>query len=374
MKLEVTASLADVDSSAWNSLTDGNPFLRHEFLHALHESGSACPKSGWMPQYLLLHEDDKLIGAMPLYLKQHSYGEYVFDWAWADAYHRHGLNYYPKLLCAVPFTPVVGPRLLAHSPAHREALILGALDLARKTGASSLHVLFPREEDLHCLAQHALLQRQGRQFHWANAGYSCFEEFLAQLSHDKRKKISQERRKSRENGISFDWREGSAITDEDWQFFHRCYRQTYREHQSSPYLNLDFFRRVGSQMAEHFVLVRALRDNQPIAGSLLVRSASRLYGRHWGALEHHPMLHFETCYYQGIEYAIANGIEIFEGGAQGEHKMARGLLPVATRSAHWLAHPEFAAAVENFIDRESSMMSDYDRALEARTPFKNKTA
>lgn len=373
MKLEVTASLTDIDPTTWNSLIDGHPFLRHEFLHALHESGSACPKSGWTPQYLLLQEDGALVGAMPLYLKQHSYGEYVFDWAWADAYHRHGLNYYPKLLCAVPFTPVVGPRLLAHSPAHRKALILGALDFARKSDVSSLHVLFPREEDLHCLAQERLMQRQGRQFHWTNTGYSCFEDFLAQLSHDKRKKINQERRKSRENGISFDWREGSAISEADWQFFHRCYRQTYREHQSSPYLNLDFFRRVGSQMAEHFVLVRALRDGQPIACSLLVRDATRLYGRHWGALEHHPMLHFETCYYQGIEYAIANGIQVFEGGAQGEHKMARGLLPVATQSAHWLAHPEFAAAVENFIDRESTTMRDYDRTLEARTPFKNKT-
>lgn len=371
MKLQVTSSLADVPPADWNRLAGDDPFLQHAFLHALHETGCACPETGWAPQYLLLNDDDGLAGAMPLYLKSHSYGEYVFDWAWADAYHRHGLEYYPKLLCAIPFTPVVGPRLLAQKTEYKKQLIAGALELARRSKAGSLHVLFPSAADLACLGSEGLLLRQGRQFHWQNESYSDFDDFLSRLSHDKRKKIRQERRRVRNAGIRFRWLEGAEITDEDWRFFSRCYSQTYHEHHSSPYLNLAFFRSVGASLPEQFVLVRAERDAKPVAASLLVRNSSRLYGRHWGALEHHPALHFEACYYQGIEYAIARGLQVFEGGAQGEHKMARGLLPVTTQSAHWLAHPEFAAAVENFLDRESAMMEEHGRELAARTPFKS---
>jgi predicted N-acyltransferase len=371
VKLHVATSLADVDPLAWNRLAGDDPFLQHAFLHALHDTGCACPDTGWTPQYLLLHDAGALAGAMPLYLKTHSYGEYVFDWAWADAYQRHGLAYYPKLLGAIPFTPVVGRRILAGEAAHRDILIAGALELAGHGGISSLHVLFPPDADLADLGRHGLMLRRGLQFHWRNDNYTGFEQFLAQLSHDKRKKIRQERRKVHEAGISFDWLEGTAIGDADWQFFHRCYRQTYREHHSSPYLNLDFFRRVGAAQPGNFVLVRALRDGRPVAASLLVRNTTRLYGRHWGAIEHHPLLHFETCYYQAIEYAIARGLQVFEGGAQGEHKMARGLLPVTTQSAHWLAHPEFAAAVEKYLDRESALMDEHGRALTARNPFKS---
>ena len=371
MNLHVATSLANVDPLAWNKLAGDDPFLQHAFLHALHDTGCACPETGWTPQYLLLHQDGTLAGALPLYLKEHSYGEYVFDWAWADAYQRHGLTYYPKLLSAIPFTPVVGMRVLAREPAHRDALITGALQFAERSGISSLHILFPTDSDLGDLARHGLMLRQGVQFHWSNNSYADFEQFLAQLSHDKRKKIRQERRKVRETGIAFDWLEGPAITDEDWRFFHRCYRQTYREHHSSPYLNLEFFSRIGAAMPENFVLVRALRENKPVAASLLVRNASRLYGRHWGAIEHHPLLHFEACYYQAIEYAIARGLQIFEGGAQGEHKIARGLLPVKTQSAHWLAHPEFAAAVEKFLDRETALIDEHSRTLAARNPFKS---
>lgn len=371
MKLHVATSLADVDAQAWNRLAGDDPFLQHAFLHALHDAGCACPDTGWTPQYLLLHDDGALAGALPLYLKEHSYGEYVFDWAWADAYQRHGLTYYPKLLSAIPFTPVVGARILAREPAHRDRLITGALELAERTGISSLHILFPADTDLADFARHGLMLRQGLQFHWRNDNYADFEHFLAQLSHDKRKKIRQERRKVNEAGISFDWLEGPAISDADWQFFHRCYRQTYREHHSSPYLNLDFFRRIGAAQPGNFVLVRALREGRPVAASLLVRNATRLYGRHWGAIEHHPLLHFEACYYQAIEYAIARGLQVFEGGAQGEHKIARGLLPVTTQSAHWLAHPEFAAAVGKYLDRESALMDEHGRALAARNPFKS---
>jgi len=355
LKLHVASSLADVAPEAWNRLAGDDPFLQYAFLHALHDTGCACPDTGWAPQYLLLHENSTLVGAMPLYLKGHSYGEYVFDWAWADAYQRHGIEYYPKLLSAIPFTPVVGARLLALKPEYRDQLIAGALELARRTKTTSLHVLFPAPAD---------------QFHWTNQHYTDFDNFLAQLSHDKRKKIRQERRKVRDAGITFGWLEGTAISDDDWRFFARCYGQTYREHHSSPYLNLDFFRRIGAAMPGNLVLVRAERDGKAIAASLLVRNGTRLYGRHWGALEHHPALHFEACYYQGIEYAITRGLQVFEGGAQGEHKMARGLLPVTTQSAHWLAHPEFAAAIENFLGRETALMEEHDHELAARSPFK----
>lgn len=367
----MATSLSDVDPGEWDRLAGDDPFLRHAFLHGLHETGCASPETGWAPQYLLLHEHAKLVAAMPLYLKDHSYGEYVFDWAWADAYHRHGITYYPKLLGAIPFTPVAGSRLLAREPEHRDRLVAGALELARRSGITSLHILFPSAADLECLSAQGFLLRRGRQFHWENAGYPDFEAFLARLSHDKRKKIRQERRRVRDAGIAFSWIEGRDIRPEDWKFFARCYRQTYREHHSSPYLNLGFFLHLGSAMPDNMVLVRAERQGTPVAASLLVRNKTRLYGRHWGALEYHPSLHFEACYYQGIEYAISNGLQVFEGGAQGEHKMARGLMPVTTHSAHWLAHPEFSAAIENFLERESAIMEMHDHELSARTPFKS---
>ena len=368
--IEVAESLATVAPDEWNRLTGRHPFLSHAFLHALHETGCASAETGWLPQYLLMHEGNTLSAAMPMYLKNHSYGEYVFDWAWADAYHRHGLTYYPKLVCAVPFTPVTTPRLLVTEAGQRAALLHAALALARRLDASSLHILFPDPADLTAAAAAGLLQRQGRQFHWRNDGYRDFEDFLSRLNHDKRKKIRQERRKVREAGISFTWREGRELTDADWVFFNRCYRQTYREHQSSPYLNLAFFRRIGQSLAEAIAMIVAERDGAPVGASLLFKTDTHLYGRHWGAVEHHPLAHFEACYYQGIEYAIANGLQIFEGGAQGEHKMARGLMPVNTVSAHWLAHPEFAAAIENYLDRETAMMTTYNGELAARSPFR----
>ena len=371
MKLQIIQSLENVAPQEWNRLAGADPFLQYSFLHTLHETGCASPETGWAPQYLLLHDGEALVGAMPLYLKGHSYGEYVFDLAWADAYHRHGIEYYPKLLSAIPFTPVVGNRLLALQPEFRDQLIVGALEFARQTKTTSLHVLFPSTTDLECLLGHGFLLRQGRQFHWKNENYANFDDFLAQLSHDKRKKIRQERRKVREAGICFEWLEGSSISQSHWEFFERCYRQTYREHQSSPYLNLEFFRRIGATMPGNITLVCAIREGNPVAASLLIHNDTHLYGRHWGAIEHHPLLHFEACYYQAIEYAIARGLQVFEGGAQGEHKMARGLMPVATQSAHWLAHPEFAAAIENYLDRESTMMEQYGRELASHTPFKS---
>ena len=369
--VEVRDSLATIPALDWNQLAGDDPFLRHEFLHALHETGCAGAATGWAPRFLGLREDGALAGAMPLYLKDHSYGEYVFDWAWADAYQRHGLRYYPKLLNAVPFTPVTGERLLAAHGGQRRQLLDAALELAREAGVSSLHCLFPPVAQAAEMEAGGLMLRHGVQFHWRNHGYADFEGFLATLNHDKRKKIRQQRRQVHAAGISCEWFAGSAITDALWVFFNRCYRETYRQHRSTPYLNLDFFRAIGRLMPENIVLIVAMRDSKPIAASLNIHNGQRLCGRYWGALEYHPALRFEACYYQVIEFCIANGIASFEGGAQGEHKIARGLLPVATQSAHWLAHPQFAAAVEDYLQRESRGIAAYVDELGARSPFKS---
>ena len=374
MTVEIVSSLADVDPRQWNQLAGGNPFLRHEFLHALHESGCASEQTGWAPRYLAAFDDSdakRLTGAMPLYVKSHSRGEYVFDWAWADAYQRHGLEYYPKLLSAIPFTPVTGPRILAESDAVAESLAAHVLDVARDSNASSLHCLFPITNQATLLAGKGMMLRHGVQFHWVNPGdgVTDFDQYLALMNHTKRKKIKQERRRVREAGITFRWLEGSAITEDDWAFFTRCYTRSYREHHNTPYLNLDFFQRIGRSMPENLLLIVAEREGHAIAASFNVHNGSHLYGRYWGALEHHPMLHFETCYYQVIEYCIARGIAVFEGGAQGEHKMARGLMPVQTVSAHWLAQPQFSTAVETFLAREKKGVEHYLDELREHTPF-----
>ena len=367
-------SLAAIAPEEWNTLAGNDPFLRHEFLHALHETGCASADSGWKPQFLVLRESAAITGALPLYLKYHSYGEYVFDWAWADAYRRHGLTYYPKLLSAVPFTPVGGRRVLAPTAADRKLLLKAALELARETRVSSLHCLFPPAEEALEMEECGLMLRHGVQFHWQNRQYGDFDDFLATLNHTKRKKIKQERRRVRDAGIVFEWYRGSEITDALWVFFNRCYRETYRQHHSTPYLNLDFFRAIGRNMPANVALIVALREGRPIAASLNLHNGERLCGRYWGALEYHPALHFETCYYQVIEFCTANGIATFEGGAQGEHKVARGLLPVPTRSAHWLAHPQFAAAIEDFLARETRGVAVYLDELNERSPFKDMPA
>jgi predicted N-acyltransferase len=345
----VAESLAGIDPQEWNALAGEQPFVRHEFLSALIDTGCAAAARGWAPRFLLLRRAGALAGAMPLFAKSHSYGEYVFDWAWAEAHERHGIDYYPKLLAAVPFTPVTGRRILAKGRAEKAALIAAALELARD--ASSLHVLFAEDGDARDLADAGMMLRRTVQFHWRNEGYADFEAFLARLSHARRKNIRQERRRVREAGVSVSWLDGERIERRHWEFFHRCYRSTYAAHRSTPYLNLEFFLRIGAALRENLVLVLAERAGRPIASSLLVKDRSTLYGRYWGAVEHVPLLHFECCYYQAIEYAITHGLEVFEGGAQGEHKIFRGLMPVEAVSAHWLAHPQFARAVENFLER-----------------------
>jgi predicted N-acyltransferase len=373
-RTHIISSLSEVGQPAWDALVaaqgPGNPFLSWAFLHALHESGSASPETGWQPQYILLYDGDALAAALPLYVKGHSYGEYVFDWAWADAYQRHGLDYYPKLLSAIPFTPVTGPRLLARDAHARAALIDTLRATQQAADVSSSHILFPQDDEARQLGEAGYMLRSGVQFHWENAGYENFDAFLATLEHKKRKNIRAERRKVREAGVTMRRIRGVDALESDWRFFNRCYRHTYADHHSTPYLNLDFFLRIAAAMPRNLLLVIAERGGKPIASSLVIHTEDTLYGRYWGALEHVPCLHFETAYYQPLEFCIEQGIATFEGGAQGEHKMARGFLPTRTWSAHWLAHPAFADAIERFLEREAGGIDDYIDELNDRNPFR----
>lgn len=370
------AAGADHRHASDDAPCDTNPFLRYDFLAALHETGCADFESGWAVEYLTLWVDgDALVGAVPLYRKFHSYGEYVFDWAWADAYRRHGLDYYPKLLSAIPFTPVTGPRLVARDRATRDALAHALLAHARASGVSSLHVLFPEgDNEVEALGAEGCMPRDGVQFHWTNTGFADFDAFTESLTRKRRKNIRAERRKVAGAGVRMRRVEGRDATDADWRFFTRCYTHTYRAHYSTPYLNLAFFRRIAQAMPENLLLVIAERDEEGgtlgIASSLVVFNQTTLYGRYWGEIEHVPSLHFECAYYQPLEFCIERGIRFFEGGAQGEHKMARGFLPVRTRSMHWLAHPAFADAVEHFLAREQAGVARYVDELRERDPFK----
>jgi uncharacterized protein len=445
--IRVMTSPLQVDAPAWNALlalhTPGeapSPFMRHEYLAAMHESGSAIPKTGWTPHFITLWHGDTLAGACALYLKIHSYGEYVFDWAWANAYAEHGLKYYPKALIAPPFTPVPGARLLARNAAERVLLVQAVMAWCEEEKLSSLHLLFASDEDVVACEEAGMMLRHNVQFHWTNeppridiaptlptscgslppegaaapavwqsqsrgpglheeaatstaAGYRNFDDFLMSLSQEKRKKIRQERRKVLDAGIVFRWALGTDITDADWDFFYKCYERTYYEHGNAPYLSRDFFRRMQRTMPENWLLfvgehVDKNGERQKIATSLIAVSARNTsasgqngaesaaesdrvaYGRYWGAVARVDCLHFEACYYQPLQWCIEHGYQRFEGGAQGEHKMARALLPVKTTSAHWLAHPSFADAVERFLEREGEGIERYMDELEKRSPIK----
>jgi len=408
----VLPSVLDVDTTAWNHLlaqqSHPTPFMRHEYLAALESSGSATPRTGWTPRFMTLWDGDTLVAACPLYLKSHSYGEYVFDWAWASAYEQHRVPYYPKAVIAVPFTPVPGSRLLARDATTRALLVQAVCQWCEQEDVSSVHVLFASDDDVLTSAQQDLMLRHTVQFHWKNERptlpvaqgvaatdgetlrYQDFDQFLASLSQDKRKKIRQERRRVADTGVTFRWSRGAVISAADWDFFYRCYERTYLEHGNPPYLTRDFFTRMAADMPEAWLLFVGERDGRPIASSLIAigaytssasaqkdaesgpesRSELVAYGRYWGALERVDCLHFEACYYQPLQWCIAHGAVRFEGGAQGEHKMARALLPVQATSAHWLAHPAFAEAVQRFLDREGAGVESYLGDLQARSPFK----
>ncbi len=380
----VSSDPAQVPREAWNALlaseADATPFMRHEYLCALHDSDSATPRSGWTPAFVTLWRGDAMQAACPLYLKAHSYGEYVFDWAWANAYEQHGLAYYPKALVGVPFTPVPGARLLARDADARQALLREVLRFCEKEQLSSLHLLFLSEADRQACSAQGLMARHTVQFHWSNTepGYAGFDHFLASLSQDKRKKIRQERRKVAEAGVRFRAIPGGQMSGGDWDFFYRCYERTYLEHGNAPYLTRDFFERMAREMPQHWVLFLGEREGRPIACSLVAVSgtgpAGVAYGRYWGALERVDCLHFEACYYQPLQWCIEQGLRRFEGGAQGEHKLARALLPVRADSAHWLAHPDFADAVARFLAREGQGVERYLDDLERRSPLRAQDA
>jgi predicted N-acyltransferase len=432
--IRVLDTPGQVNAADWNALLAQqdpagglNPFMRHEYLAAMFESGSATAATGWTTRFVTLWEGPQLTGACALYLKDHSYGEYVFDHAWANAYHQHGLPYYPKALVAPPFTPVPGPRLLARDAPTRALLVQALVAWCAEEGLSSLHLLFASDPDVAACQEAGLMLRHNVQFHWSNRaptlgtdvsslppegalrlrtgeagsaapagedGNSClgssrpfrdFDDFLMSLSQEKRKKIRQERRKVADANVGFRWSLGADISNADWDFFYRCYERTYYEHGNAPYLSRDFFRRMQDTMPENWLLFVAEREGRPIATSLIAISADGIrangqfssevpagvaYGRYWGALERVDCLHFEACYYQPLQWCIEHGYQRFEGGAQGEHKMARALLPVKTTSAHWLAHPAFADAVERFLEREGEGIAGYMEELERRNPYR----
>ena len=370
LSLEITDAISEVDSASWDAIAGDMPLLSHAFLSALETSGSVGDGTGWQASHMLVFNDAQLVGAMPLYLKNHSYGEYVFDWAWAEAYARNGLSYYPKLLSAIPFTPITSSRLLTREPEIQQLMIKALLQIMEKHQLSSAHVLFPDDDSAQAFSNAGWLKRVGVQFRWKNEEFQSFDEFLNTLSHDKRKKIRQERNRIKASGVVCKRIKGADISPEQWEFFYRCYENTYFEHRSTPYLTLPFFQQLGRTMPQNILLVLAYVDDQPVAAALNIYDKTTLYGRYWGAVQYVPNLHFELCYYQAQEFCIAENIEYFEGGAQGEHKLARGFKPRPTCSYHKIAHPEFARAIEDFVEQESHGIAAYTNELEARAPFR----
>ena len=377
--IEVCTDLADLGLAEWNDLlaqqTQPTPFMRAEFLQALFLSGSADARSGWQPCFLLLRQAGQLVAAAPVWEKRHSWGEYVFDWAWAQAYERHGLPYYPKLVVAVPFTPVRGTRLMARDEPSRRALLAALAALGKARQASGTHLLFGAPDDVDAATGAGWSRREGVQFHWQAdpaQPWASWPEYLASLKREKRKKIQQEQRRVSAQGVQFELLEGSAIQDADWQFFHACYTRTYLAHGQQPYLHEAFFQAVGQALPAHWLMVVAVQNGERVAAALLAidRALSLAWGRHWGALRPLPCVHFDACYYQPLQWCIANGIHRFEGGAQGEHKMARGLLPTPVASAHQVAHPAFAEAIARHVAHEGAGMAAYLDELGEHSPFK----
>ena len=369
--------MQEIDAGAWNRLAGSNsPFLKHEFLLALEQSGSVSAETGWQPCHLAVFAEDskQLLAAMPLYLKNHSYGEYVFDWSWADAYQRHGHAYYPKLLTAIPFTPSQSPRVLADSPERMQALmphiISAVMKYAEQSGASSWHILFPDTSASALFAKAGLVRREACQFHWRNRDYQSFDGFLDTFSSRKRKNLRKERADVKAQGISFERLQGEEISDAIWDRFYQFYQNTYHIRGQHGYLTRDFFRQIHASMPEAAFLVMAQRHGEYIAGALFFEGAESLFGRYWGASDDYQNLHFETCYYQGIEYCIEHQLTLFDAGAQGEHKLRRGFEPVSTESYHWIQEPAFRHAIADFCAQEIDHVRTYKEAAVQQLPFK----
>lgn len=377
MDVKLIDSLSQVDASAWNRLAGENyPFLRHEFLSALEESGSVSEQTGWVTQHVLVFDQMQLIALMPLYLKYHSAGEFVFDQPWAQAYRQHGRSYYPKWLTAIPFTPCQGPRLVTDNSLTEERLLPLLLstirDLSETHAVSSWHCLFPCARQAARLSTAGLLLREDVQFHWFNDHYLDFEDFLQNLTSSKRKMIRRERRKVGESGIELKRLSGREIGEKEWRAFFQFYQMTYLKKGMRPYLNLDFFLKCAALMADRMLMVLATKETSYVGAALSFIGADTLYGRYWGCLEEFDFLHFEACYYQGLEYCIEHGLQRFDSGAQGEHKIARGFTPVTTYSAHWIKDPGFTKALEHFLARERKAVHNYRLDAASYLPYKNK--
>ena len=370
--------MVDVDARQWDALAgETSPFLKHAFLLALEESGAVTATTGWQPHHVLVRDAQGLLAAMPLYLKNHSWGEYVFDWGWADAYRRYGRPYYPKLVSAIPYTPSPSPRLLMRdelTAAQRDDIFQRVYEAvtaqAERQGASSWHVLFPQTDESAHWEQHGLIRREANQFHWRNQGYQDFDDFLARFSSRKRKNLRREREEVARAGFNFVHLEGPQISARDWDIFYQFYQNTYHVRGQEAYLNRDFFARIGATMADDLFLIMVEKDGSYVAGALFFKNSHTLYGRYWGSQADYYNLHFETCYYQGIDYCLRHGLQRFDAGAQGEHKLRRGFEPVVTLSCHWVADPAFRHAIENFCVEEAQHMALYREHAVGSLPFR----
>ncbi len=378
MRIQRLNTLTDLPAAEWNALVpDQNPFLSHEFLSALERHHCVGERTGWLPWHVVCQDDrGQLLGAAPLYLKFNSYGEFVFDWGWAEAYRRQGLPYYPKLVGAIPYTPATSPRLLLApgSPdpnATAQAIIDYVLEESCRHHLSSVHWLFPTTAETPHFQAQGFLSRLGCQFHWQNPGYRDFQDFLGALTAKRRKNINRERRLVREAGLDLRILSGREVSEAQWHTVHEFYRSTFQRLGGAPTLTLPFFLEIAETLDERLVLALAFAQGHEVAGAISFRSATTLYGRHWGCRADYDSLHFEACYYQGLDYCIQHGLHRFEPGAQGEHKIYRGFLPTLTHSAHWIAHPEFRRAIADFLDRETPAVREYARDLLQHSPYRN---
>lgn len=375
-RLTTHSAIADIPADQWNALAgDDSPFLRHEFLDAMERHGCVGEALGWIPRHLALRDaQEHLVAAAPCYLKFNSYGEFVFDWSWADAYRRKGLAYYPKLVVASPYTPATGPRLLTGDSPDRaryaNTLIQGAVRIAEQAGVSSLHWLFNADDEQTLLEDQGLLRRVGCQFHWHNQGYRSFDDYLNTFTAEKRKKVKRERRRVAESGVRVRRIRGDQVTEAEWATFHRLYCDTFDKRGGIPTFSLPFFQTIGETMGESLLLVLAEYGQDIVAAAFDLVGARSLYGRHWGCFQDFHSLHFEACYYQGLEYCIEQGLTRFEPGAQGEHKVSRGFLPTPTWSAHWIADPAFREAISHFVTQEADGMTDYLAEMQSHSPYR----